>query len=153
MADPEMTEATLNALHPLAVDALAVFDKSGADPKFQFTNGHMADLRQGLEALFETEPLRDAVRSLLGIAHGFQQQGIEHPARQLFDLLAEPGLLEALDRVNATLESESREAVADSSKKFKDFQDRAAPSAAPKVGEERPEGTLSLDKLRFPKRL
>lgn len=153
MADPEITEEQLQTLHPLAADVVVVFDQAGAPSSFALTDDQLGELRTGITSLFEHHELRDAVRSLLGIAHGFEQQGVPTAAHQLFELLREPALLAALDQINAARESASRDAVADSSDKFKNFQDRSTARDAPKVGDERPDGTLSIDKLSFPKRL
>ncbi|MEL7371500.1 MAG: hypothetical protein AAFN74_21435 [Myxococcota bacterium] len=153
MAEQQISEEQLKTLHPLAADVVAAFDEAGSKPQFALNNAQLGELREALSGLYETESLRDAVRSLLGIAHGFEQQGVITAATQLFELLREKPLLDALDEVNAAREQSSRDAVADSSKKFDDFQDKADGPAAPKVGDERPEGTLSIDKLSFPKRL
>lgn len=153
MADPENTADEMNTLHPLAADVVAVFEQSAANPKFVFNDAHLFKLSEGLAGLFESQALAAAVSSLLGVARGFERQGLHRPAKQLFDLLAEKPLLDALDQVDAAREAATRDAVAESSEKFKNFRGDTTQRSAPRVGEQRPDGTLSLDKLSFPKRL
>ena len=153
MTEPEITEEQLQTLHPLAAGLIAVFEEAGAKPTFAFDETHLGIVAEGLTALYENQELRDATRSLLGVAHGFEQQGMNRPAQQMFELLRQKPLLDALDRINAARDAENRDAVAASSDKFTSFQDSTTQRSAPKVGEERPDGTLSIDKLGFPKRL
>ena len=153
MVEPQITEEQLKTLHPLAGDVVVVFDRAGAKPDFVLNQIQLEELWQGLHGLFEAQELRDAVRSLLGIAHSFEQQGFNPLASQLFEVLRQKPLLDALDEVNAAREAESRDAVANSSKKFDSFQDKTTQRSAPQVGDDRPDGTLSIDKLSFPKRL
>lgn len=148
----ELTQEDIDRIHPLVGAALIVVDERGAED-LAFDEGEMAGLREGLEEIYGTEGLRLAVRGLLNLGAHLHETNAGPASKQLLDMLAEAPLIAALDGINATRHETSSEEVAKTSQAFDAFADQKNEKVAPKVGEEKPDGALSIDQLKFPKRL
>ncbi|MBK6684165.1 MAG: hypothetical protein IPG45_06810 [Deltaproteobacteria bacterium] len=145
----KITEEQLGQLHPIALAIVLRCDEHGQDPKLSLEPEEVVALRESLEAIYGTEELRHAVKNLLALGGVLGQQGCPAISTQILDLLAEEKLLTALDEINDIRER----AAEQNSSQFSEFTGKQAPKQAPKPGEQRPEGTLTLDGLKFPKRL
>ncbi len=148
----ELTQEDIDRIHPLAGAALIIVDERGGED-LVFEEGEMAAMREGLEEIYGSEDLRLAVRGLLNLGAHLQETNPGPASKQLLDMLAEPPLLAALDGINATRQESKSDAVAKNSEAFGAFAGDRTEKVAPKIGDEKPDGALSIDQLKFPKRL
>lgn len=149
----ELTQEDIDRVHPLAAAAVLVLDERAGEAII-LAEEEIAELRTGLEQLYKEPELRDAVRGLLNLGAHLHETGSPVGSKQLLDMLAEAPLLAALDALNAERHEEKSEEVAKTSEAFETFAaGQKAEKNAPKVGEQKPEGALSIDQLKFPKRL
>ena len=149
----EITEEVIDRVHPLPGALVILLDERGIGPDLTLTEDDISELREGLEMIHAQPELRDAVRGLLNLGAFLQEQGADAASQALLDLLAEQALLDALDALNAERQEQASEDVAKSSEAFGKFAGGDTAKKAPKVGEKKPDGALSLDQLKFPKRL
>lgn len=149
----ELTQEVIDRVHPLAAAAVLVLDERGGE-NLVFADEELGELRAGLEQIYGEPQLRDAVRGLLNLGAHLHETGGPIGSKQLLDMLAEAPLLAALDALNAERHETTSEEVAKTSEAFGTFSaGKKAEKNAPKVGEQKPEGALSIDQLKFPKRL
>lgn len=151
--NPELTQEVVDRVHPLPGALVIALDERGYGPDLVLTEEDVTELREGLEMIYEQPELRDAVRGLLNLGAFLEEQGAGAASQTLYDLLAEQPLLDALDALNADRQEQAAEDVAKSSEALRKFAGADTSKKAPKVGEKKPEGALSLDQLKFPKRL
>jgi len=148
----ELTEADLENVHPIPGALVLLIEERGwADVTFD--EEVLGELRVALQKIYQHEELRSAVRGLLNLAAFLMERGSKPGGQQLVALVDEQPVLDALDRLNAIRHDEKSEEVARTSKAFGDFSGQDTEKKAPKVGEKKPDDALSLDQLKFPKRL
>lgn len=147
------TEPDLDNIHPLVAATILALDERGGGESLAITQEDVDELRTGLEAIYAAAELRDAVRGLLNLGAHLQETGDYAGSKILLDMLAEQPLLDALDALNAELQDEKNAAVAKSSQDFNQFAGKDIEKKAPQVGDKKPDGALSIDQLKFPKRL
>ena len=149
----EITDQDLEHVHPLVAATILALDERSDGEQLELTAEDVDEIRGGLEAIYGESELRDAVRGFLNLGAHLQETGDREGSSALLDMLAEKPLLDALDALNDERQAEKSEAVAKSSQAFNEFADKAEGKKAPQVGEKKPDGSLSLDQLKFPKRL
>lgn len=153
MVNPEVTQEVVDRVHPLAGALVIALDERGYGPDLTLSEEDVSEVREGLVELYGQQELRDAVRGLLNLGAFLQEQGAEQASTALYDVLAEQPLLDALDALNAERQEQAAEDVAKSSDALRKFAGADTQKKAPQVGEKKPDGALSLDQLKFPKRL
>ncbi len=147
----QVPEEVLN-LHPMVVEFFAQLVPGEDGELFSLPEPLVHDLHSAI-LQFEGE------KELVDIIHGFTAAAItmrDHSqspflSEQLFAILQSPQVEEILKGLEISADPEEVSRIAERFKSFAGKEDIA--KTAPKEGEKKPDGALSLDQLNFPKRL
>ncbi len=149
----ELSEEELLRVHPFTMWVVDQLDIRDGSPDEVFGDEDLLELAKGLEMLLGSEDLRFAVVSLLNLAGTLKKNGGPRTAKAIFDLVERPKILEGLRALNEGRDLENENNKLDGKKAFEKLtgdEKRAEPA---KVGEDRPKDTVTLDGLKFPRRL
>lgn len=154
MSAQEFSEEQLANVHPFAMWVIDQLELRKGSPDDVFTDEDTLELAKGLEGLLGREELRHAVVSLLNLAATLEANGSVKTARAMYDLMQREQILDALKKLNGVRDDENEDKKAEGKKAFERLSGKKDGLAKPaKVGEERPEDSVTLDGLKFPRRL
>src|SRR5688572_13988718 len=165
MTDPTKLEydaiiKEMEKFHPLVLEVCVHIQEDG-----DVADEGIENLKKGLAELGGTPEYVAAVEELLRACHQWDtllisdgtdqdaQPFYKKTARKVLAVLNAPDMLQQYHRGGANLAHEHAEKRAKLGNKFAEFKDDQESPKAPKVGEEKPEGAIDLNALKFPKRL
>jgi len=145
----------MEKLHPIVLDVCLHLTEDG-----DVEEEGIAGLRKALLELKGKEEFVQAVEELLKTCYMWDTFPIgvdgtctyQPAAKKVLAVLNSHEMLEIAHDAGAKMAHAHGEERAKLGNKFAEFKDQEAPKA-PKVGEEKPEGSVDLNALKFPKRL
>jgi hypothetical protein len=147
---PEDVPPEVEALHPMVVSLFSLLrtDEAG---RFFLPEPSVHDLYSALLQYEGDEELGHIVHGLTAMAVTMREQH-DSPdlADQILLVLESDEVAKAIKRLSI---SGDPEAVEEAAKRFAQFAGGSAALTAPRADAPRPEGTLTIDKLSFPRRM
>jgi hypothetical protein len=139
------------ALHPFVLTAFSVLVPGTDGERFAFPEEQVHDLHSGLLQFDGEEELAHIVHGLTAMAVTMKDS-LNSPsvANQLIAILEDEAVRKVLLKLKIAQDPEALNAAAMA---FESFAGSSGNKQAPMANEPRPEGTLTLDAMKFPKRL
>lgn len=156
MSEPKHPEAEdvpheVQALHPIVLTAFSLLQPGEEGEEYMLPEPLVHDLHSGILQYAGDEELAHVVHSLTAMALTMRDQHNSPTlAAQLIAVLESDEVAQAVKALSIAADPEAVEAAAE---RFAAFAGRAQPKTAPRGDEPKPEGSITLDKINFPRRM
>ncbi len=148
-ADNEDIPADVESVHPFVTMLFAGLERGGEE-RYAFPLDLANQVYSGLIEFEGEAELTMIIEQMLGLAIMMQQE-FESPtvAAQIFAILED----DKVQNITRDIKALADPNLDELGNRFGSFAGNEIAKTAPKVGDEKPEGALSLDELNFPKRM